>query len=224
MSDEKLRELERRWKGTGAVEDEAAFLLERVRAGELTQERLELAAYCGHQAATAAMAHQPFSGTLEDWVRGLAGFGFAPVDQLAARVAVAVADSVQGGWERRGDDGDDTPQQAIDATRAWIDCPCSNHLRAAERTAEIAHETGEDRGYESFQAGPGAGPVSQPAHVAGDCAEVPGNWTNLINVIRSAAIALGQTEDPVDVVPEQIQQIIGVVVGTWSLDTAEARG
>ena len=47
MSDNKLRELERRWKETGSVEDEAAYLLERVRAGELTQERLELAAYCG---------------------------------------------------------------------------------------------------------------------------------------------------------------------------------
>ena len=51
MSDTKLRELERRWKETGAVEDEAAYLLERVRVGDLTQERLELAAYCGHEGA-----------------------------------------------------------------------------------------------------------------------------------------------------------------------------
>ena len=32
MSDAKLRELERRWKETGTVEDEAAYPLERVRA------------------------------------------------------------------------------------------------------------------------------------------------------------------------------------------------
>lgn len=56
MSDSKLRELERRWKETGAVEDEAAYLLERVRAGDLTQERLELAAYCGHEAAGCAVS------------------------------------------------------------------------------------------------------------------------------------------------------------------------
>ena len=43
MSDAKLRELERRWKESGAVEDEAAYLLERVRVGDLTRERLELA-------------------------------------------------------------------------------------------------------------------------------------------------------------------------------------
>ncbi|MEZ6189561.1 MAG: hypothetical protein R3F62_31745 [Planctomycetota bacterium] len=35
MSDERLRELERRWKETGAGEDETAYLLERVRVGNL---------------------------------------------------------------------------------------------------------------------------------------------------------------------------------------------
>jgi hypothetical protein len=35
MSDQKLRDLERRWKETGNVEDEAAYLLERVRVGRL---------------------------------------------------------------------------------------------------------------------------------------------------------------------------------------------
>ncbi|MBL4846153.1 MAG: hypothetical protein JKY65_11550 [Planctomycetes bacterium] len=51
MSDQHLRELEATWRASGSVEDEAAYLLERVRAGELTQERLELAAYCGHKGA-----------------------------------------------------------------------------------------------------------------------------------------------------------------------------
>jgi hypothetical protein len=36
MSDERLRELERRWKETGSVEDEAKYLAERVRVGDLT--------------------------------------------------------------------------------------------------------------------------------------------------------------------------------------------
>ena len=54
MSDERLRELERRWKETGSVEDEAAWLSERVRAGELTEERLRLAAALGQPAAVAA--------------------------------------------------------------------------------------------------------------------------------------------------------------------------
>lgn len=54
MSDQRLRELERRWRETGAVVDEAAYLLERVRVGDLDLERLELAAYCGSAAAKQA--------------------------------------------------------------------------------------------------------------------------------------------------------------------------
>jgi len=54
VSDARLRELERRWKETGSVDDEASYLLERVRVGDLTRERLELAAYCGHQGARRA--------------------------------------------------------------------------------------------------------------------------------------------------------------------------
>jgi len=51
VSDANLRELERRWRKTGDVEDEAVWLLERVRAGELGRSELNLAAYCGHEAA-----------------------------------------------------------------------------------------------------------------------------------------------------------------------------
>ncbi len=51
MSDTKLRDLERRWEETGSPDDEAAYLLERVRVGDLSRERLELAAYCGHEGA-----------------------------------------------------------------------------------------------------------------------------------------------------------------------------
>ena len=54
MSDARLRELERRWRESGSTEDEAAYLRERVRVGDLTQERLELAAYCGHEGALRA--------------------------------------------------------------------------------------------------------------------------------------------------------------------------
>lgn len=53
MSDSKLRELERRWKvtGSGSVEGEAADLLERVRAGELTRERLATVSPAARSAA-----------------------------------------------------------------------------------------------------------------------------------------------------------------------------
>ena len=52
MSDERLRQLERKWRETGAVEDEAALLRERVRTGGLLPDSLDSAAYCGHEAVS----------------------------------------------------------------------------------------------------------------------------------------------------------------------------
>ncbi|MCA8923515.1 MAG: hypothetical protein KDD82_16990 [Planctomycetes bacterium] len=58
MGDERLRELERRWRERGSLEAEAAWLKERVRAGELPRERLQLAATLGG-AARLAWGEEP---------------------------------------------------------------------------------------------------------------------------------------------------------------------
>lgn len=50
MADADLRELERRWRASGASADEGAYLAGRVRAGDLSAWRLELARACGHPA------------------------------------------------------------------------------------------------------------------------------------------------------------------------------
>lgn len=70
MADEALREAERRWLETGAVEDEGRYLLERVRAGTLTREWLELAAYCRHAAAMQVLGTPPDLGERR-WLEGL---------------------------------------------------------------------------------------------------------------------------------------------------------
>lgn len=80
MTDSKLRELERRWKETGSIEDEAAYLLERVRVGDVGEEKLELAAYCGHEGARAALGVAPWAPitSIDEWlawVRGLSKWG-----------------------------------------------------------------------------------------------------------------------------------------------------
>lgn len=51
MTDQRLRRLERDAAASPSPESEAALLRERLRAGTLSLERLELAAYCGHEAA-----------------------------------------------------------------------------------------------------------------------------------------------------------------------------
>jgi hypothetical protein len=58
MTDVRLRDAERRAL-SGSVDDQTRALTERLRAGTLTRERLELAAFCGHQAAAAGL--QPFA-------------------------------------------------------------------------------------------------------------------------------------------------------------------
>ena len=44
MADERLRELERRFKETGSLEDEVAYLKARLRSAEVSRERVELSA------------------------------------------------------------------------------------------------------------------------------------------------------------------------------------
>lgn len=77
MSDAKLRELEKRWKETGSVEDEAAYLLERIRIGDLLQEKLELAAYLGHEGASAASGQSRGMFRDREWGEKLAKLGGA---------------------------------------------------------------------------------------------------------------------------------------------------
>jgi hypothetical protein len=97
-SDANLRELERRWRLTGSTDDEAAYLIERVRMGDLTGERLEVAACCGHAAArTATGRPDPLQTPFDPWLLGLLGHGpEVPVQVaiLAARVALPTWEAI----------------------------------------------------------------------------------------------------------------------------------
>lgn len=128
MSDERLRELERRWKETDSVEDEAAYLLERVRIGELTQERLELAAYCGQEASRLALGpkEHDLPGDLEEWVLGLARWGCTACGIAALGVAELVRERWAWPWDERLD-------VALQAAADWVTCPCERHRSLAKQ-------------------------------------------------------------------------------------------
>ena len=66
MTDLHLREPERRFRESGSVEDEAAWLRARIQAGELTQDRLDIAAALGHEPSS-----QHSSYTLPQFVAAL---------------------------------------------------------------------------------------------------------------------------------------------------------
>jgi hypothetical protein len=87
MGDARLRELDRRWTGTRAPDDEAALLLARLRAGDLSSAQVELWAHCGRSGAMLALGdtgpEAPMSN--ERWISGLERWGRRPC--AAAAVA-----------------------------------------------------------------------------------------------------------------------------------------
>jgi hypothetical protein len=134
MTDERLRELERRWKESGSVEDEAAYLLERVRVGDLDQERLQLAAYCGHSAAAHA------TGVASDrakrfvsWASALQlRFGFVWVVEGTFLALTAPLTE----WE--AELSDDRASRMAGAISEWLQCPCEQHgLAVGDRADQI---------------------------------------------------------------------------------------
>lgn len=76
MSDVDLRILEQRWRSTGAASDQAAWLVERVRRGDLSRSDANLAAYLAHQGAVRAFPESaksvPVTKTeFVEWTNGL---------------------------------------------------------------------------------------------------------------------------------------------------------
>ena len=51
MSDDRLRKLENRWRQESTLQNEVAYLLERIRVGDLTRHQVNLACYLEHPAA-----------------------------------------------------------------------------------------------------------------------------------------------------------------------------
>lgn len=125
MSDVELRELERRWRASGAPADEARVLAERLRLGELTLARLELAAYVGHVASREALGGVVPAGRLplSRWVSLLDDAGRVALvrtarDDVLARLATPAAPL--------------SPALASAglALQEWCACPCTEHARA----------------------------------------------------------------------------------------------
>ncbi len=101
MSDARLRELERRWREEGSPVDGGAFLRERLRRGDLTLARLELAAYCGDEAALRAL-----DGAIEPYTARAPGYflHLMPGQGGVPHVALAAAEVALPVWERAAPD------------------------------------------------------------------------------------------------------------------------
>jgi len=142
VTDSKLRELERRWKESGSVEDEARYLLGRVRVGNLERGKLELAAYCGHEGALMSVPQLKGARSLplRDWLRRLRSrFG----REALVRAGLVFAWNCLPTWERVAP-SDRRPRMAIDAAEEWLRSPGqeteAHAAEMAERASDAFHE------------------------------------------------------------------------------------
>lgn len=130
MGDEQLRRGERRWRASGAPEDEARYLRERLRAGRIDLVRLALAAECGHPGARQALGRR-LDVALEP-LRGLAARAErAGDDEARARAAVALAHALLGA--AAAPLARSLAEAALVTTEEWLRCPCPPHLGHALR-------------------------------------------------------------------------------------------
>ncbi|MGE0706786.1 MAG: hypothetical protein AB7N76_06235 [Planctomycetota bacterium] len=191
MTDEQLRALERQWLKSRSVEDEALFLAERLRQGELPPERLQLAACCGHRAAALA-CHAPPAGHLLPqvaksswWTRRLKtgdfaqGMSFEPSGAVLGRLLLALALYLQPRFEH-SHQGDLRPRRAIGLACAYFE--------AAPVDAEALKTSAQEcRRAASWEFARGDELARAIHHTAGEACQ-------------SVRFVLGQSELPVDIV------------------------
>jgi len=129
VTDDRLREAERIFRETGDVSAETRLLLERVRAGTLAPERLELAAELGYEPAVLATDAPAIlvPRCLHETFLALERFG----TEVFARAALVVT--------RRDRISGEKAEEArirVQAVEAWLACPCERHRAAVEELAD----------------------------------------------------------------------------------------
>lgn len=218
MTDSHLRELERRFKESGSVEDEVAYLLERVRLGELDRDMLELAAYCGHQASCQALGDQVprMPEKLKAWVEGLQVWN----KETCVRAVIAVAQTCISIWAKRYPE-ENRPQRAIASAIAWAMCPCEGHERAARTARDAAVEARAAGLTEAVETDPELSSWDEGVEArAADAAAGAAAWAALAAGSTSAAVAAGVAAVEVDAyaaLANQVKQAICNDLIPWAL-------
>lgn len=140
MPDSIRRDLERRAR-QGDSTAEAAALVRRLRAGDIDEERLRLAALLDDPAARLVLGRDAprVPPHAHGVARELQAFGDVVVIRAtvtAVRAMNATADPLTWNLARA--------RAAIDVAEAWLACPCEAHLEAARRVGQTGDETPAD--------------------------------------------------------------------------------
>lgn len=139
MTDEHLRDAERRWRESGDADAQGTFLLALVRAGELPGERVRLAAYCGHAGAIAALGPTEVPPAPREWAAGLMDY---PREASVAALLRLARDRLSAWQQARPND--DRPALAIEAAQRWLQAPAPDAASEAQRLGRDAREAERD--------------------------------------------------------------------------------
>ena len=143
MTEQRLQRLRRAWD-EGDLETQARLLRERMRSGELSEERVALAAYLGHEASSSLVdsALRPWGDSqalLRGVVAALRTVGHATTEtwwgRLAQRLAWVVATL---GSVRLEHTGLRPALAAVEAAERWLVCPCAACAQLASVTGHAA--------------------------------------------------------------------------------------
>lgn len=133
MSNRTLATKRRKWERTKKTKDEANYLLERVKEGDLEREKLELSAHLGHPASCLALETAAFvADTPIKYIHSLKPWG-KPIFIVAA---IAASRLTLPFWEKAFPEID-KPRLAIDYAISWCKNPC-DELELLAR--EAAHK------------------------------------------------------------------------------------
>lgn len=207
MGDTRTRALERRWRETGAPEDQAAFLLECVRAGALPRGRLELAAFCGNPAARLAVAQA--SSLSDPATLARVAAQLSPVEKV--RLAAALGRHFLPLFEGARPD-DDGPRRSLDAAEAWCVAPNSVSVDFLREAGWAAGSSSDDV---VLTADPPLHDIAELAQGVADMAQCAatdyedGVGAGLAEVVRRAALAASETAGS--------QKVIAPEFSTWVL-------
>lgn len=136
--DEQLRDLERRFRQSGTVDDEAAWLAARRAAGRLTTAGLEVLAHAGSAAASAVI--QRPAGNPEPDFRGWLSAFETRGPEVVRRVANSIATTTVERWRTLVPD-DEHPVQAVALGRSVLEGAAREReaLVAAKKRLVTAH-------------------------------------------------------------------------------------
>lgn len=168
MTDRRLRESERRARTTGALDDRARLLADLVRTGRITRAQLELAAFCGNDAALAlvyqedyqqsttdgyvwwkrlvipegtATRYVPIPSESSDWLRELSRWGYEAMLRAGLAVMVVGHEHVHPNEECKSSYC--VYRATVAVVDDWLDCQCDKHMKIAQdhvrRLALVAH-------------------------------------------------------------------------------------